>query len=726
MRNAQPEEASGLVHDYLRTLKRHRITILLCAAVGLLASLLLGLGALPVYRTRTSLDIRSLNGDFLNQRSVTATGNDEGGGDSNFQTQIKLLQSDTLLQQVSERMLAEPHPESVQRDDLFSRMMLALHLRRSEPLPYTKLLDDAIGRVKVKPIGMTRLVEITCDSYNADFSAQLCNTLTQTFEDQDLLTRGAEAQKTQEWLTRQVADVRQRAEDSQKNLAAAVGGDGLMLSQNTTLPGEERLRSLQEEYTKAQADRMKEEADADVASASPGNVGSVQDNPEHRAYALRLAELRGELAKLVPPLTEKDPKVIHVRSEMAEAQAGLQATQTASASRQTNDYAAARHREELLGIAMRSQQSAVSSDLQKASQVSLLRRELDSEQQLYQTLLQRAKEAGFATAMQAATIRVVDAARVPGAPFSPKRGISCAVGLALGSLAGLGFAFFKERNNTTFRSPGEVTRFLHVQELGVIPAAPRLTPDARRGMLQDGSSRAQGDAIALTRWADDYSIAAEAYRNATLSILLADASKRARSYIVSSPSAGEGKTTITSNLGIALSRSKLRVALIDGDLRRPALHRAFGVENDFGLRNILRGEVDLATVPTEVLTISTDQRNLSIVPAGRGRNGRRRGATALVLLRGFAGAAFPGLRCSADRYAAGAAHGRRTHSGGAQRRCHPGVSRGPHHTRPSIERARRAGARWRAPGGHDAQRLQPEARRHGLVLQVLLRVPGLA
>lgn len=403
----------GMLGEYWQTVRRHRRLLLLCALVGLVLSQLLNLNTAPVYRTRTSLDIRGLNSDFLNMHSVSATGTDDvPGADTNLQTQVRLLQSDSLLGQVSDRLLDEPHPATIERRDLLSRLLVSLHLRRSETVPFTALVADAIGRVKVKPLGVTRLVEVTCDSWDPDFSARFCNTLTKTFEEQDQLTRAADAEETQAFLTKQAADVRLRAEESQKKLEAAVGGNGLMLSQTTTSPGEERLRALQEEYVKAQADRMKEEADAGVMhAADPGTVPRVQDNPAHRAYELRLQDLQSQLAKLVPQFKEDYPPVKRLRSQIAEAQAGLTATQNASTTRENNEYAAARHREELLAVAMRSQQATVSSDLQKAAQVSLLRRELDAEQTLYQTLLQRAKEASFASALKAATIRVVDSAK---------------------------------------------------------------------------------------------------------------------------------------------------------------------------------------------------------------------------------------------------------------------------------------------------------------------------
>ncbi len=621
----QEAAQESLVEEYLHTFGRHRLLIILFALAGAILALVFGLRTLPTYRTRTSLDIRSLNSDFMDTHSVAPTSS--GSSDevaTNLQTQIKLLESDTLRGQVIDTLLAQPHPAVLQRDDLLSRVGRALHLGGDGTITYDELVHDTANRVKVKPLGLTRLVEVTCDSWNPQFAAAFCNTLTSSYQEQDQEVRGAEAKKTQEWLTKQVADVRVRAEESQKKLEAAVGGNGLMLSQTTTTAGEDRLRALQDELVKAQADRMQKEATASVASVAPvETLPDVQDNPAHRAYELKLADLRSQLTQLVPALTEENPKVIRLRAQIADAEAGLRSTASTSTTRQSNEFAAARHRESLLDITFKAQQATVSSDLQKAAQVSLLRRELDSEQQLYQTLLQRAKEAGFAVGMQASTIRIIDMARAPRMAFAPQRSIIAGAGLTIGAILGIVFAVYKDRNNKVFRVPGEVERYLHVHELGVIPATRHQvgSPFAARttALSIAASAQALGPAIALTRWSDDFSLAAEAYRNTTLSILLSDSnSKRTRSYVVSSPNVGEGKTTVASNLGVALSKSKLRVALIDGDLRRPNLHNAFGMSNDFGLRNILRGEVDLEITPTDILTQTTALPNISVITAGAG------------------------------------------------------------------------------------------------------------
>jgi succinoglycan biosynthesis transport protein ExoP len=105
---------------------RHKLLIGLTAValgcVGLLAHITMQ----PIYRTRTSLDIQSVNSDFMNLHSVDPNGTTPT--DTLVQTQIKLLESDSLLDRVKARLTARSHPEFIPRSDLLSRLQRAMHL----------------------------------------------------------------------------------------------------------------------------------------------------------------------------------------------------------------------------------------------------------------------------------------------------------------------------------------------------------------------------------------------------------------------------------------------------------------------------------------------------------------------------------------------------------------------------------------------------------------------
>ncbi len=615
----------GLVGEYYRTVMRYKRAIAGCAVAGMGLALLSGLGAQPVYRARTSLNIQNLNGEFMNRKQIDPTSGADATTEENVQTQIKLLQSETVLETTVERLKHEGHAAGVAKADWLSRARRMLHLGGGGEIAYGTLVDEAAQQVKVKPMGMTHLVEVTCDSRSAAFAAKFCNTLREEYQNADLNTRGAETQRTGDWLNRQVAEMKGKVEETQSALERATGGNGLVLSQDSTTVGEDRLKQLQAELVRAQADRMQKEAESRAAStAAPETVPTVMDSTSYRAYQTKLADLNAQVAALVPPLTEANPKVMHLRAEIREVEAGMAAATTASAGRMQNELGAARHREQLLEMSYRAQMGAVSGDLEKMSRVSLLRKELESDQMLYQTLLQRSKEAGLASAMTTSTAHVVDAARVPRMPFAPQRTKTAAAGLMVGTLFGLGLAFYKDRHARLFREPGDVERVLHVPELGVIPSAQ--AAGRQRAVsggpgpvkLLEGSTLGRpvsaDGAVGRARWDDQFSIVAEAYRNATFSLMHADKTRRTRVYVVSSPSQGEGKTTVTSNIGVALSKARLRVALVDGDLRRPSLHTVFAVDNDYGVRDILRDGLD----ETRPMWQPTGFPNLSVIPSGTG------------------------------------------------------------------------------------------------------------
>ncbi len=629
-------EPESLLMEYVRILSRRRKSIVWFALAGALLGFALTVTVLPVYRARTSLDIQNLNSDFMNMRDVAPTGeNTASSADTYVQTQIKLLQSDTLLQRTANRMQQKGEALPIERGDLLSLLKHDIGLPSPAPLASEAVLHFAEQKVSVKPLGMTRLVEVTCDSWDPTFSAEFCNTLTSEFRDQDREVRWNEAQKTSEWLSRQLADVRTNLAESQKRLEASAGGDPLLLNQDNSSVAVEKLRQLQSELMQAQADRVAKQAQFEISNASaPDALPMVLDDGPLRDYQMKLVDLRRQLAGLMPPLTPEHPKVQHLMAEIKQLEGTMLGERKNAADRMRNEYSAARQRESLLSAAYATQEQKVSHEMGRASQVSMLRREVESGQQLYQTLYQKVKEAGFASAMQVSTIRVVDAAQAPQLPIVPRRGMSMVVGVLLGVLAGVALAFFRERTQKVLRAPGDVSRYLEMRELGVIPSAKHGLKEAYTpqralskspvSLLPAGTKLlpgtvSQSQPLDMATWTNQTSLVAEAYRNATYSILLSSKSgERARQYVVTSPNVGEGKTTVTCNLALALAQAGKRVVVIDGDLRRPRLHKALNVVNGAGLRELLRGDLDPDLTPLAVFCRPTQAPNLSVISSGTG------------------------------------------------------------------------------------------------------------
>ncbi|MGI4755220.1 MAG: GumC family protein [Janthinobacterium lividum] len=618
-------ERPGMVSEYYRICMRHRWLIAGLACLGLVLSLLFHLTTQPVYETRTSLEIQSMNSEFMDNRSVTPTA--ALPSDAVVQTQMKLLGSESLADRVKLQLSATDHASQVEPGDMLSKIQRQLHLPSGQKISFDKLLDETADGVKIKPMGISQLVEVTCDSWDPNFAADYCNTLTTEFQTADMESRGSQAKHISDWLVRQAADVRQKAEESQRRLEAATGGNGLMLSPQTDSIGEERLKQMQTELVRAEADRM--EKQAELAEVQSGGVDGSPDTSAYSASKLRLAELQAQVAALVPPLTEANPKVIKLRSQITEVQQNMQREKAIGTSKLQEAYQAAKHREDLLSLSYQKIQGSVSSDLQKSSEIDLLRRDVQAEQQLYQTLLQRAKEAGFASAMPASTIRVVDKAKPPTFAVYPRRLVTAGVFALIGVVIGIVTAFLLERQIPRLRLPGDVSRFVRIEELGVIPATAaqssrtsvgtKLISPVQNAMVKFNGKATDTQAERTEEtWSED-ALVAESYRSTTLSLLLARPDKHSRTFVVSSPNAGEGKTTVTTNLGIALSKSKLRVVLVDGDMRKPRLHDVLSVDNSRGLRDLLRDGVSAYEGKMDLVCKPTAYENLSVIPAGSGK-----------------------------------------------------------------------------------------------------------
>ncbi len=213
-------------------LRRHKGTLVLIAFLGLLSSLLLTLPQTPVYQARTSLEIRNLNENFLNMREVNPTANEGGSSppESDLQTQVKILQSESVLERVIAKLNLE---QGCLRKRTGPPLRLAQRLRLPESRSAStreELLRLVARNLKVRTQANTRLVEILYDSTDPQLAADIANALTAEFIQQNLEARWQTTQQTGEWLTRQMEDVRIKLEKSEEQLQTYAHAAGLLFT----------------------------------------------------------------------------------------------------------------------------------------------------------------------------------------------------------------------------------------------------------------------------------------------------------------------------------------------------------------------------------------------------------------------------------------------------------------------------------------------------------------
>ena len=605
-----------------RFLHRHRGRIFLGAVFGLTLGLLVTAVQPTIYRARAALEIQDLAENFMNLKDQDPTTSGATGAtpESHFLTQLKILQSRTLIERVVAKL--HDHPAaSAARSKPVSRWTwnyVRGLLRRPDPLDGDRqhTVESVMDRVTVRAPAQTHIAEVFFDSEDPGLAADFANTLVQEFVTYSREMRWESAQKTVDWLTIQLGDMKTKLEASEARLQAYAQSAGLSFTAEPQHLAELKLRQLQDEVTRAQADRADKQSRYELAeSRTTEALPAALEDGTLKEYRLKLTDLEQALADLSSTLTSEHYRVRRVKAQIAQLKTAIQQEQQNVLTRSANDYAGAKRHEALLTHAYAEQAKIVSDQAQKAIHYNTLRHEVETNHQIYSALLQRIQQAGLASAMRAGNILVVDTADPPLLRYRPSLFLNSAVGLCCGVFLAFAFVMFRERLDTSFRDPGLAPLHLNLPELGIIPCFGE--GDRRQIVVSTG----KGAALTFFRLAgarvQNAPLVADSFRTTLTSILLPDLDRKTpRAIVVTSPDPGAGKTTVISHLGIAAAEMGLRVLLIDGDLRRPSLHEIFHLTSSWGLSNLLCPGLDLDTPPLSQLALQTKFQRLFVLPSG--------------------------------------------------------------------------------------------------------------
>jgi polysaccharide biosynthesis transport protein len=623
------ESGPGMLLEYFDIVRRHKVALILIAFLGMLISLLLTLTQKPVYQARASLEIRDLNENFLNMRDVNPTTDDPGAStaESDLQTQVKILQSDSVLEGVIAKLDLEKRlSQHKERGGLFTWLR---SLKSAPASPREETLRLVTKNLKVRTEVNTRLVDIFYDSTDPKLAANFVNALTAEFIQQNVEARWKVTQQTGDWLNNEIAGVRSRLEKSEDELQSYAHSSGLLFT--TEKVGsqllednvdEEKLRQLQEELSAAHGDRVAKQSMYEMASTAPSeSLPQVLDDKTLGQYEIKLIDLRRELAELSSSLTAANPEVIKVQAEVSTLESAVERERTDDVRRVRNEYESAQRHENLLAANYATQASLVSDQAAKVAHYNILKSDVDSNRQLYDSMLRNVQEAGMTAALRASNIRVVDPAVPPTRPYKPNAISNSVLGLFAGAIFGLIYVMVRDRADRSIQRPGEATLSLGLPELGVIPSL-----NAERNRFLDYyprkwstkslelKSNATSPRVELVTSGRNLSVLSDCFRAAATSILYAGENGHSpRVLVLTSPSPGEGKTTVASNLALALAEIGSSILLIDGDLRKGRLHEIFQVSNSWGLSDLLAG-----IEPPEGgrMYFDTCHQHLSLLPSG--------------------------------------------------------------------------------------------------------------
>ena len=568
---------------------------------------------------------------------------------TDLDTEVRILQSDLLALQVIKQLNLDKRPEFGGTPD--SSPNLAPDTLQADSARTSAILGAFKGSLRVALIPNTRIIDIHYRSPNPDLAAQVVNTLASTYVEQNFKTKFESTMQASDWLSKQLVDLQMKVETSQEKLVKYQKQHeilGIDEKQNITTA---KLDELNKELTSAESDRMQKESvyrmlqsgDPDVI-ASTSTIGeSNNGSSSNSGSALldnlrtRQAELKIQTAELSTQFGPSYPKVAQLNNQLKEIDVELQAEMKKMVGHVRSQYMTALHREGMLRDALDRQKQEANKLNESAIEYSLLKRDVESNRQLYEGLLEKLKEAGVTAGLRSNNFRIVDAARVPMAPSEPNVPRNLAFALVLGLTSGVGLAFLLENLDNTVRTPEQAQIISMLPSLGMIPQGSKNHIDARgQKHLTVASSK---EAVELVTQSRPQSQMAESYRALRTSLLLSSLGAPPKVILITSALPQEGKTTTSINTSIVLAQKGVRVLLIDADLRRPGVHKTLGMGPRSGLSNVLTGSATLQ----QTVVRSPSLANLFVLPAGTPPPGRR-----YIAARGWPAAGPPrttGTRC---------------------------------------------------------------------------------
>jgi succinoglycan biosynthesis transport protein ExoP len=597
--------------DYWPIVLRHKWIILSAMLAAFVLGAVVSFSTTPIYEAVGRVVINREGADTAGLKN-----SDAGGSDAYddymvaMDTQTHVLQSDAIAKLVIRKLNLDSDPAFAGKNAApvsTTPDATPAQVRYIEPHREAGLVGKFHGSLQISSIPRTRLLEIRFSSSDPVLAAKAVNSLIDTYIEQNYKTRLDATTRTSDWLTQQLSELQMRVEESQEKLVRYQKAHGILGIDEKENIITSKLDELNKELTAAEGDRMQKESIYRLASSGdPDLLSNVDASSPLVKLRNQEEDLHRQLAQASVHFQPTYPKVEELNKQLDAVQTDIQSETTRLASKYEKDYLAALGREKLLRASLENQKGEENQLNESAIEYSLLKRDVDSNRQLYEGLLQKLKEAGVMTGLRSSNVRIVDPASAPTVPSSPNIPRNLLMSLMLGLAGGLALAFVMESRDTSVHSLEQVRMITSLPSLAVIPLSSRPNRSLPAARRLPRSAAAMASAIRPK------SEIAEAYRALRTSILLSKMGKSSKILMVTSALPQEGKTTTSVNLAIVLAQHGSRVLLIEGDMRRSGISQILHLKSDIGLSTILSEN----TVAKAAILSVTEVPNLWVLPAG--------------------------------------------------------------------------------------------------------------
>jgi len=576
-----------------------------------------------IYQTTVRIAIEQENPNVVSIEEVLQMGT---GQSDYLQTQVDILKSKSLANEVIARLNLEESPEFKSPENagtpwvkLIKSWLLSLFIKDEGEgnLPierdfiYSPLVGGYIGRLSIEPVQRTRLIDISYQGYYPEIITVIANEHMQAYIDKNLELKFQAAQDALSWLNKKLVDVRDKLKESEGTLQRFKEredivslGDIISLGTQGDSIIHQKLSELNSALTTAKIERINLETTQrklkgiESKSKLIESFPKIIDNDLVNDLKSSLAELLRKKSELGEKYGDRHPRMIALNAEINQQEGKIIEEIEKIAKSITTRYEIALDREVSLQDEMKREKMKAQNLTKKSLQFAVLQRDVESNKQLYDTLLTRMKETSLTSGLKTSNVKIIDQADVPTSPVKPKKKRNMLLAIIVGLTMGIGAAFFLEYFNDTIESPDDIEKHFAVPFLGSMAYVRRPKKD-------------KSDTWELFAMNDTKSHAAEALRSIRVNIAFRIQAGNVKSFVATSANPSEGKSLFASNMAIMFAGMGKKTVVIDCDLRRPRLHKIFDIEQSPGLSDALIGEITFPKILKK-----GPVGNMFVVPAG--------------------------------------------------------------------------------------------------------------
>ena len=477
---------------------------------------------------------------------------------------------------------------------------------RPEGQPYTdpEIAARMKGAVSASVRKQTRLIDISVTDTDPERATLIAGTVVKEFMREVLEQRMALGRVANEFLRDEANKLKQKVEESEQKLQRYKEEQNAVSLENDQNITVEKLKELNSQVTEAKSQRIRLESDMEVLRTIPADdtdrmlqIGSVSAIPQVQAVRTQIVTAEADLAAVQKRYGPLHPKNIQAVTQIKQLKESLKETLRNAGKILSTQFQSANETEKKLNDALKEQEQAALELNKIAIPYNVLLQEVTSDRAMYDAVNNRLRETTVSMGIEKSPFRIIE--EPMGAVLQPRSLVKMlGVGLFVGLALAAGTIFGLDLMDSSLRYVDQAESFLKLPVLAVISEVEGKHGDRIPSVFADGTQTQQ----------------AEAFRSARTGLsLLGNANRRV--FLLTSAVPGEGKTFCAFNLAMAFALEGQKTALVDADLRMPAVHKIFSdpeaARRHLGLADYLAGNTDV-----EKILMAGPQENLTAICAG--------------------------------------------------------------------------------------------------------------